>query len=286
MNASDSSARSQPESTPGKAPIRVADDGVVYNEFRGSDDFTKTIRCTYFIAVLFSEGSGFHSIDGVEHAVGPKQLHFLFPGQHHHWQVCPSTQARRVVVGRKVFESFSSTEVFHLIRYNPNPVFKLDDHTFDSINQELGAISRLLNSEEFDDSWQALLSIRMDLLALLISRQAEDYITQTVLKNSGKFVKDFWTLINKHAGNRQTVSWYAGQLGIDTSYLSVLTRRDLNLTPKELIDQRTVLEAKQRLRFSDRSVKQIAYDLGFPNMSSFSNHFRKHTGFWPKEYKQ
>jgi AraC-like DNA-binding protein len=147
-------------------------------------------------------------------------------------------------------------------------------------------INALLLSQETDSNWRAVLSIRMDLLALMISREAENYVKGTVLKNARPLVKDFWTLINKHFISQKTVSWYADQLQVSITYLNLLCRKYLNVTAKQLIEQRVLLEAKQRLRFSGMSVKEIAYDLGFSDMPSFSNHFKKKSGFSPKEYQQ
>ena len=47
-----------------------------------------------------------------------------------------------------------------------------------------------------------------------------------------------------------------------------------------------ILEAKNLLKYSDKSVKQIVYDLHFPNQSVFYKFFKAHTGMTPSEYRK
>ena len=45
------------------------------------------------------------------------------------------------------------------------------------------------------------------------------------------------------------------------------------------------LEAKTLLRFSDRSIQEVAYALNFPNQSFFGSYFRRTTGMSPSEFR-
>jgi AraC-like DNA-binding protein len=56
-------------------------------------------------------------------------------------------------------------------------------------------------------------------------------------------------------------------------------------TAKEHIQARIALEAKRLLHFSDLSVKEIGFQLGFPEPANFSAFFKKCTGSSPSNFK-
>jgi len=264
---------------------RLADDAVAYKQIIGIDDYNKTLRCTYFLVVLFTEGSGTHYIDDREYAIGGKQLHFLYPGQHHHWVTGPETFAHKVVVGKRVFELFSGTDEFQFMKHNLPPVFRLSDPVFEAVTVEMECIERDLRLLEGDDSWKKILQLRMDLLASMMKRQSEGLIKE-VLLNSNPVVTKFWDLVTLHFQEQKNLGWYAGRLAITSNYLNILCRRHLNVKATELIQQKMVQEAKSKLRYSDNSVKEIAFYLGFRNVSAFSSFFKKKTGFSPSDYRK
>ncbi|WP_240966285.1 hypothetical protein [Pseudoflavitalea sp. G-6-1-2] len=193
---------------------KLPDYEVVHKMLRGIDDFNKTIHCSYFLVVLFSEGSGIHYIDGEEFPIGKNQLHFLFPGQHHHWVTGPETFAHKIIVGRKVFESFSSTDEFHFIRHNLNPVFRLSDPLFQVVNHEVESIERDLQFLKNDNSWNKIIQLRMDILASIMRREAESFIKENLLSKSNPTVKRFWNLISENYSRKKVPGWYAEQLAV------------------------------------------------------------------------
>ncbi|MDC8107001.1 helix-turn-helix domain-containing protein [Chryseobacterium sp. B21-037] len=69
------------------------------------------------------------------------------------------------------------------------------------------------------------------------------------------------------------------------NYLGVLCRKQYKISPLEFIKQRIVLEAKKLLHSSNKSIKEIAFELGFNNFSHFSYFFRTQTGWTPKNYR-
>ncbi|NML23531.1 AraC family transcriptional regulator [Pseudoflavitalea sp. G-6-1-2] len=67
--------------------------------------------------------------------------------------------------------------------------------------------------------------------------------------------------------------------------MNTLCRKHLNITATDMIHQKIMQEAKAQLRYSDKSVKEITFDLGFENISGFSTFFKKKSGFSPSEYR-
>ncbi len=82
-----------------------------------------------------------------------------------------------------------------------------------------------------------------------------------------------------------TVNYMASQLHLSPKYLSDLLRQETGKTALELIHLYVMSEAKNLLIAGDRSISEIAYQLGFGNPPYFSRLFKKEVGVSPKEYK-
>jgi len=57
-------------------------------------------------------------------------------------------------------------------------------------------------------------------------------------------------------------------------------------SPSQIIKDRLILEAKRQLKFSNKTVKEIAFELGFDDPAYFSRLFSKGTGSSPAKYRQ
>lgn len=95
----------------------------------------------------------------------------------------------------------------------------------------------------------------------------------------------FWDLIGKHCREHRDVAFYARTLCITPFYLSQLTQRFLNESPKGLIERQVVLEIKSLLQSTDIPVKQIADTLHFDDPSYMCRFFKRHTGFSLTAYR-
>jgi AraC-like DNA-binding protein/transcriptional antiterminator Rof (Rho-off) len=82
-----------------------------------------------------------------------------------------------------------------------------------------------------------------------------------------------------------TVNYMASQLHLSSKYLSDLLKAETGKTALELIHLYVISEAKNMLVGGDRSISEIAYQLGFENPPYFSRLFKKEVGMSPKEYK-
>ena len=56
-------------------------------------------------------------------------------------------------------------------------------------------------------------------------------------------------------------------------------------TASDIIDNYVITEAKRLLRYTDRTIKEVAADLNFCNQTVFYRYFKKNTGMLPSEFK-
>lgn len=92
-------------------------------------------------------------------------------------------------------------------------------------------------------------------------------------------------LENQFKTNRQ-VSQYASQISITEKRLNQATTKVMGKSPKEMIDERVLLEAKRLLAHTTESIKEIGFSLGFDEPTNFIKYFRKHQKVTPVEFRE
>ncbi|WP_046244363.1 AraC family transcriptional regulator [Hymenobacter terrenus] len=98
-------------------------------------------------------------------------------------------------------------------------------------------------------------------------------------------VRRFNVLVEKNFRRLHQVQDYAELLHKSPKTLANLFGQYNNQTPLAVIHARVVLEAKRLLLYTDSSVKEIAYQLGFEDVSHFSRLFKKSLGLTPGELR-
>ncbi len=75
-------------------------------------------------------------------------------------------------------------------------------------------------------------------------------------------------------------------LGVNSKKLNAALKLTSNKTAKEYLDERVVLEIKRLLSYSEFSIKEIAYDIGFEDATNLTKYFKKHTSFLPQKFRE
>jgi AraC family transcriptional regulator, transcriptional activator of pobA len=109
---------------------------------------------------------------------------------------------------------------------------------------------------------------------------------------SGIMVTKFNEYLNAYFGTGKsgekglpTVNYMASQLHLSPKYLSDLLKQETGKTALELIHLYVISEAKNLLVAGERSIAEIAFQLGFENPPYFSRLFKREVGMSPKEFK-
>ncbi|WP_143309118.1 helix-turn-helix domain-containing protein [Chitinophaga vietnamensis] len=257
------------------------DGSVVFHRFDGASSIEEARSHDFFVFLLFERGSGVHWIDFIDHPVEANQVHLLFPGQIHKWDLGKNTKGMKLIIDRRLFETFSSTLQFSFARFNQHSVLTLDAALFRKISNEFEAIEHELASSNI--FWE-IVHERARLIAMLVSRQAEKDFRRTISRRINPLLYNFLLLIDQHFREQKMVAFYAEHLFIVPNYLNILCKRQFKVSASSLIRQRILLEAKRLIQSTDMSIKEIGYSLGFKDLSSFSRFFKFHTGFSPKQY--
>ncbi len=99
------------------------------------------------------------------------------------------------------------------------------------------------------------------------------------------YVQTFMSLVHLHHRRERSVAFYADSMCITPKYLSMVIKDTTGRSAGEWIDDFVINEAKNMLKFSDKNIQQIAYELNFANQSSFGKYFKHLTGMSPTQFQ-
>lgn len=83
-----------------------------------------------------------------------------------------------------------------------------------------------------------------------------------------------------------TVKYFADRVFLSANYFGDLIKKETGKTAQEYIQTKLIDVAKEQLVGTDKTVSQIAYDLGFQYSQHFNRLFKKNMGYTPNEYRK
>ena len=255
----------------------------LFHELLDKRIIEKPHKHDFFMLLLVQKGSGMHSIDFVDYKVSDHQIHVLFPDQVHRWDLKKSTIAFQLMIDSSNFELFTDSLAFSFILFQSHPVIQLGEGAFQGLLTEFKAIEQELRLKPIH--WN-IIHLRTRLVSELISREVEQHVKDIAIFRTKPQLYAYHSLVNEHFKQEKTVAFYANQLHITANYLNILCRKYFKVSALYIIQKRISLEAKRLLNVPERSIKEIAYDLGFNDPAYFSNFFKEQTGLSPKSFRE
>ncbi len=98
--------------------------------------------------------------------------------------------------------------------------------------------------------------------------------------------KKYNDLLAEHVTKEHSIQFYAKQLQITPNHLNKSVKSVTGRTAITLLNEVILQEAKTRLKHSNLTIGEIAFQLGFEDLSYFSRFFKKATGFSPIKYRK
>lgn len=103
---------------------------------------------------------------------------------------------------------------------------------------------------------------------------------------SSPWAERFLAVLESTYLEEHRVDTLARHMGLSPAHLHTRVKECFGSSPKRLISQRLMLEAKRRLDGTEKSVAQVAGELGFADPAYFSRFFRRWAGQSPGAYRR
>ena len=237
--------------------------------------------------MYIAEGAGTHFIDFVRHPCHAGSFLFINRNQIH------AFDENNLPVGSVVLFTQDFLESIHATMRLPtfasgfdlrsdSPVQTVDGELRASCEALLTEIQKVPGKEPYDR-----LVIQLLLASLLLKLRHNRGESANVRLSEAKrqrFLR-FMSLIEENFHTTKDGATYAKMLGMSYKTLSEICKEGARRTPKQLIDAHTVLEAKRRLAIDEVQVSQLAYELGFNEVTNFIKFFKKHTHDTPNQFQ-
>ena len=170
-----------------------------------------------------------------------------------------------------------------------NPCIRLDDAERGLLKKYLDLAETLL-SLDIPNKAEAVKFLGTSIFYLLgtMWRNRLDVAHQNLparTKRSNATFENFLKLVADHHRQEHRIEFYADRLLLTPKYLSKFIKEVSGRTAPEWIDSFIILDAKNLLKYSDMSIKEIAYDMHFSSVPAFYKFFQKKTGMTSATYR-
>lgn len=229
----------------------------------------------FFQIMLVTQGSGEHQIDFKNHKVQVGQIYMMKPGQMHSWDLS------RGIKGIIIEFNYQSLHIVKDFSLSPDVFLVTDKKKF----SELITLCEIMIRESdqkldrYDECLQGYVTaflINLMRLTKASPKQAKSLTT----------IEKFRELLEKNYKSQHSVEFYASKLNTSTKALTMQFSRSIGKPPREIIYDRILLEAKRYLAFSQLTVAEIGYELGFDDANYFGRFFRVHEKKTPAQFRK
>jgi AraC family transcriptional activator of pobA len=234
-------------------------------------------RLTSYFIVLVDSGSITYQLDLQDITVIEGDLLFAMPNQ----IFVPPAKTDHLKYFKVLFDENTLALLPQRFSFLVNPL-NSQTITLDSAARErVRKVFEILNQMLYTDKQLTDSEIILAYLNLLLSELNSAYFKNepvTILNtNLSKFV-EFKLMVETHLTEQPSIHTIAGKLALTTNSLYRLVKEYSGTSPKDFFTNRLMIEARQKLRYSNLSVKELAYELGFNDPDYFSRLFKKSTG--------
>ena len=164
------------------------------------------------------------------------------------------------------------------------PVIHLDEKDIDILT----TLFKMLNIEmESRDNLQLeMLQMMLKRLLILCTRIYKDQNIGSKLRTQSiDTIREYNYLVEQHFRTKHTVKEYADLLFKSPKTLSNQFKKYGDITPQQFIQNRIMLEARRSLIYTEKSVSEIGFELGFSDIQAFSRFFSKQEGCSPQNFR-
>jgi len=96
----------------------------------------------------------------------------------------------------------------------------------------------------------------------------------------------FKQLVDKHYIDEHHISFYENELNVQPKYLSKLSKKLAVIPPCQILLQKQISHCEELLKNTDKTIKEIAYEMNFEDPYYFSRLFKRKTGVSPSKYRK
>ncbi|MBE7510452.1 MAG: helix-turn-helix transcriptional regulator [Bacteroidia bacterium] len=234
-------------------------------------------RLTSYFIVLLDSGSITYKLDLQDITITDGDLLFAMPNQ----IFVPPAKTDNLKYFKVLFDENTLALLPQRFSFLVNPLnsqtITLNNAARERVRKVFEILNQILHTEKHLTDSEIILAYLNLLLSELNSAYFKNETVDIVNTNLSKFV-EFKLMVETHLTEQPSINTIAEKLALTTNSLYRLVKEYSGTSPKDFFTNRLMLEAQRKLRYSNLSVKELAYELGFNDPDYFSRLFKKSTG--------
>ena len=196
------------------------------------------------------------------------------------------------IFNQNFFHQFGNLSQYSVFQPNGNHVFELTDEQTEKISAIYKKMFDEINSD-YLHKYDVLRNLVFELIHFAIKTQPSTQFDKQKINASQRISTLFLELLerqfpideNHPSVNLRSASDFANQLNVHVNHLNRAVKETTQQTTSQIIAERLLQESKIMLKHSNWNVSEIAYALGFTEVTHFNNFFKKHTLGSPSKFR-
>jgi len=264
-----------------------------YMEFEDNSHFDHIQRNNYFSLIWVVNGSGKLKADFTEYDFEENSLFAFSPYQPYMFSADTNVKGIAINFHSEFFciykhhKEVSSHGVLYNNIYQP-PFVKVDESSAATLKILCEQIKTEMQNPAL--AQHELLVSYLKILLITSARlktQQQPQVKEILTDNKEPFIlQNLKDTIEANFRTKHSPSDYAGMLYISPKALAKITKAYFNKTLSNLINERIIIEAKRELYLTNKTVKEIAYELGYEDEYYFSRFFKINADVSPQLYRE
>lgn len=255
-----------------------------------SANITTPHRTNFYHVIWIQKGSPTHLVDFKPIKVPPNSFLFINKERVHSFDksgkydgkgllftddfFCKTEQDTKYLKSTILFNDLLDTPVVKLDKFNT--------HLVEIFNQLKNELTKPKDAFHYD-----ILQNLLHNFLLMTERERRKHGFNEINKGADlDYTILFKGMLDEHFSKIKSVSGYAELINVSEKRLTKATLNTMGKTPKQLIDEKILLEAKRLLVHTSITIKEIGFQLGFDEPTNFIKYFRKHLNKTPIEFRE
>lgn len=190
------------------------------------------------------------------------------------------------------FHNFGSINKYSIFQPNGEHVFELNNEQVHAVESIFERMFEEMNSE-YNHKYDVVRGLVFELIHFALKSQPIQEIMVKTRNASERISTLFLELLERqfpidenHPNiSLRTATDFANQLNVHVNHLNRALKERSNKTTSQIIGERLLQESKIMLKHSNWNVSEVAFSLGFKEVTHFNNFFKKHTLLSPTKFK-
>lgn len=251
-------------------------------------DSQKSHRMNFSMLLFIEQGNGTHFVDFGGYEFESGSFIFVNKNQVHAFDFSNNPIGKAILFTDEFIKKIQSSmkiPIFYSNNFKKNysPIIQCKGELHLSCKNIIIEIENELTKHAPDSM---VIMLLFSSLYLKIDKQRHSIECTNLQSLDYSRMNQFLILLEDNFTKTRNASDYAQKLSISYKSLNNLCKKASGQTAKQIIDAYTILEAKRRLLLADRQIKELAFELGFDEVTNFTKYFKKHTLLPPSHFKK